>query len=93
MLLIICRFIVSKKNIINDELDYKKLLLSLGEIIREKRKALGYSQEGFADLVGLHRTYIGSVERGEKNISFINLRKIAEKLNISLSELLIKIPD
>jgi transcriptional regulator with XRE-family HTH domain len=74
-------------------LDYKKLLLSLGEIIREKRKALGYSQEGFADLVGLHRTYIGSVERGEKNISFINLRKIAEKLNISLSELLIKIPD
>lgn len=74
-------------------MDYKKLLLSLGEIIREKRKALGYSQEGFADLVGLHRTYIGSVERGEKNISFINLRKIAEKLNISLSELLIKIPD
>ena len=74
-------------------MDYKKLLLSLGEIIREKRKALGYSQEGFADLVGLHRIYIGSVERGEKNISFINLRKIAEKLNISLSELLIKIPD
>lgn len=74
-------------------MDYKKLLLSLGEIIREKRKALGYSQEGFADLVGLHRTYIGSVERGEKNISFINLRKIAEKLNISLSELLITLPD
>ncbi|MFZ4084669.1 MAG: helix-turn-helix domain-containing protein [Vampirovibrionia bacterium] len=74
-------------------MDYKKLLLSLGEIIREKRKALGYSQEGFADLVGLHRTYIGSVERGEKNISFINLRKIAEKLNISLSELLTTLPD
>jgi transcriptional regulator with XRE-family HTH domain len=74
-------------------LDYKKLLLSLGEIIREKRKTLGYSQEGFADLVGLHRTYIGLVERGEKNISFINLRKIAEKLNISLSELLTTLPD
>ena len=74
-------------------MDYKKLLLSLGEIIREKRKALGYSQEGFADLVGLHRIYIGSVERGEKNISFINLRKIAEKLNISLSELLTTLPD
>jgi transcriptional regulator with XRE-family HTH domain len=74
-------------------LDYKKLLLSLGEIIREKRKALGYSQEGFADLVGLHRTYIGSVERGEKNISFINLYKIAEKLQTSLSDLLVKIPD
>ena len=74
-------------------MDYKKLLFSLGEIIREKRKALGYSQEGFADLVGLHRTYIGSVERGEKNISFINLRKIAEKLNISLSELLTTLPD
>ena len=74
-------------------MDNKKLLLSLGEIIREKRKTLGYSQEGFADLVGLHRTYIGSVERGEKNISFINLRKIAEKLNISLSELLTTLPD
>jgi transcriptional regulator with XRE-family HTH domain len=74
-------------------LDYKKLLLSLGEIIREKRKALDYSQEGFADLVGLHRTYIGSVERGEKNISFINLYKIAEKLQTSLSDLLVKIPD
>ena len=74
-------------------MDYKKLLLSLGEIIREKRKALGYSQEGFADLVGLHRTYIGSVERGEKNISFINLYKIAEKLQMSLSDLLVKIPD
>ena len=74
-------------------MDYKKLLFSLGEIIREKRKALGYSQEGFADLIGLHRTYIGSVERGEKNISFINLRKIAEKLNISLSELLTTLPD
>jgi transcriptional regulator with XRE-family HTH domain len=74
-------------------LEYKKLLLSLGEIIREKRKALGYSQEGFADLVGLHRTYIGSVERGEKNISFINLYKIAEKLQTSLSDLLVKIPD
>jgi transcriptional regulator with XRE-family HTH domain len=74
-------------------LDYKKLLLSLGEIIREKRKALGYSQEGFADLVGLHRTYIGSVERGEKNISFINLYKIAEKLQTSLSDLLVKISD
>jgi transcriptional regulator with XRE-family HTH domain len=51
------------------------------------------SQEGFADLVGLHRTYIGSVERGEKNISFINLYKIAEKLQTSLSDLLVKISD
>ena len=47
-----------------------------GNNIRALRKARNYSQEGFADAVSLHRAYMGGVERGEKNISFLNLLKI-----------------
>ena len=52
------------------------------------RKDLGYSQESFADVCGVHRTYIGSIERGERNISFSNLLGIADALKIKPSELL-----
>ena len=51
------------------------------------RTTEGYSQEGFADAVGLHRTYIGQVERGEVNISLENLERIGRGLDCSLSEL------
>jgi transcriptional regulator with XRE-family HTH domain len=50
-------------------------------------KLRNFSQETFADLVGLHRTYIGSVERGERNVSLDNLERIANALNMSLAEL------
>ena len=49
--------------------------------------AQGISQEALADLAGLHRTYIGDVERGERNISLVNMAKIARALHIKLSEL------
>lgn len=55
----------------------KAELRALGEAIREQRKSLGVSQEDFAEMCDLHRTYIGQVERGEKNISFLNLLRIA----------------
>lgn len=45
------------------------------------------SQETFAELVGVHRTYAGSVERGERNIGLDNISRIASALNVSLSEL------
>ena len=60
----------------------------LGRAIRQLRKRAGYSQESFADVVGLHRTYIGSVERGERNLSLDNIEKIADALRISASRLL-----
>ena len=60
---------------------------ALGERIRELRKKAGYSQEGFADAAGVHRTYMGTLERGEANVSLSNLHKISKALGITLSEL------
>ena len=60
----------------------------LGHAIRQLRERAGYSQESFADVLGLHRTYIGSVERGERNLSLDNIGKIANALGISASRLL-----
>jgi DNA-binding XRE family transcriptional regulator len=54
--------------------------------IREQRIHRGYSQEELAHLSGLHRTYIGSVERGERNITLLNAQRIANALGISLSD-------
>ena len=62
-------------------------LIKLGEIIRELRKAKGFSQEAFADEAGLDRTYMGGIERGERNIATINLIRIAIALNIEVGEL------
>ena len=70
-------------------MDAQKLLISLGKVIRAKRSELGYSQEEFAEAVGLHRTYIGSIERAERNISFQNLVKIAQALSLKPSNLLL----
>ena len=60
---------------------------ALGERIRELRKKAGFSQEGFADAAGVHRTYMGTLERGEANVSLSNMHKIANALGITLSEL------
>ena len=63
-------------------------LRKLGERIRELRKERRFSQEELADVAGLHRTYIGGVERGERNVGFLNLVRIASALGVSPSELL-----
>lgn len=59
----------------------------IGNRIRELRKETGLSQEKFAAKIGMDRTYFASVELGKRNISIINLERIAEGLNVSLSEL------
>ena len=64
------------------------LLVVLGKRIHELRTAKKWSQEEFAHVSGLHRTYIGQIERGEKNISFNNLLKVAGVLGVTLSALL-----
>ncbi|WP_072619918.1 helix-turn-helix domain-containing protein [Spirulina major] len=64
------------------------LLTGLGQRIREYRKARGLSQEAFAAECGLDRTYIGGIERGERNVAILNLAVIAQGLEISMSELL-----
>lgn len=64
------------------------LLILLGARIRELRKARGLSQEAFAAECGLDRTYVGGIERGERNVAIRNLALIAKSLGISMSELL-----
>jgi transcriptional regulator with XRE-family HTH domain len=58
-----------------------------GEKIRKIRIERGLSQEKLAFLAGLHRTYIGAIERGERNVSFKNIEKIANTLKVNLEEL------
>jgi transcriptional regulator with XRE-family HTH domain len=61
---------------------------ALGEAIRELRGSAGIpSQEDLADRAGLHRTYVGGIERGERNVSFGNLLKLAGALEVRPSEL------
>lgn len=62
----------------------------LGKAIRSIRVDLGYSQEEFAGVCGLHRTYFGAVERGERNVSLQNIIKIATALEVTASRLLQK---
>lgn len=66
----------------------KNILNSLGEKIRAQRVAIGLSQEELASIAGLHRTYIGSVERGERNVSVHNIVSIARALSVTPSALL-----
>lgn len=61
------------------------LLRALGQRIRELRTEQGYSQEGFADKCGVHRTFMGTVERGESNLSFQNIVRVAATLDVPLS--------
>jgi transcriptional regulator with XRE-family HTH domain len=58
------------------------LLLKLGASVRQRREKLGFSQEAFASKCGVHRTYIGKVERGEQNVSMASLAKIAKGLGV-----------
>ena len=65
----------------------KGSLRALGDEIRARREDCGYSQERLADLAGLHRNFIGLIERGQRNPTFLTLLAITSKLGLSLSEL------
>lgn len=69
-------------------MDSAKLRVSLGNVIRARRANLDFSQEAFADKIGLHRTYQGDIERGERNLSLNNLVRVADGLGIRLSVLI-----
>ena len=63
------------------------VLVSLGETIRTMRQKQGLSQEALANAAGLDRSYVGGIERGEHNLTLMNLLKIAEQLDMAPSEL------
>ena len=60
---------------------------SFGIRIQELRREAGYSQEKFSLLIDMDRTYYASVEKGKRNISLVNIKKIADGFGVSLSEL------
>jgi transcriptional regulator with XRE-family HTH domain len=61
--------------------------IRFGTRIRQLRNDRGWSQEELADRAGLHRTYIGSVERGEQNLSLVNIERLSATLGVSLAKL------
>ena len=69
-------------------MDPARLQQAFGRAVRRRREALGISQEELADRAGLHRTYIGDVERGERNISLVNIVKLAKALRVRPGALL-----
>jgi transcriptional regulator with XRE-family HTH domain len=58
-----------------------------GRALRRRRQKLGVSQEVFADMCQLDRTYIGGIERGERNVALLNIEKIAKALRLSIAQL------
>lgn len=66
----------------------KEILKQFGDRVREIRKERGLSQEQLSFMADLHRTYIGMIERGEKNITLINIEKIARAFDISINDLM-----
>jgi transcriptional regulator with XRE-family HTH domain len=62
---------------------------AFGEAVRRLRTSQSISQEKLAELAGIHRTYIGDVERGKRNIALLNMVKIAGALGLHLSELIV----
>jgi transcriptional regulator with XRE-family HTH domain len=66
----------------------QEYLLAVGRALRSMREHAGLSQEEFAQLAGLHRTYVGSVERGERNITIGSLKKLTDILEVPPSQVL-----
>ncbi len=69
--------------------DDENILARLGVGIRAARKAAGLSQEEFADAAGIDRSHMGKIERGERNLTLLNLHRIARALNLQASDLLL----
>ena len=68
-------------------MEKEPILLAFGQRVQELRKKRNLSQEQLADMAGVHRTYIGMVERAEKNITLRNIKKIAKALDVNSKEL------
>jgi transcriptional regulator with XRE-family HTH domain len=69
-------------------MDSLSLSQRLGQTLRARREALGYSQDRFADRIDMHRAYFAAIERGEKNITLSTLQRLAAGLSTRMSALL-----
>jgi transcriptional regulator with XRE-family HTH domain len=73
---------------ISGQQDSEGQLKALGEAVRTRRKSRGLSQEALADDAGIDRSHMGKIERGERNVTLLNLIRIAAALNALPSDLL-----
>lgn len=71
----------------------EQLLLVFGQTVRSVRLENKISQEKFADMCGLHRTYVSDVELGKRNVSLENIERMADALGIEISELFRKVEE
>lgn len=83
-IIIVCRPLVSKFSILHSV--KKDVLIKFGKRVREERLKQGLSQEALADKANVHRTYIGMIERAEKNITLENIEKIARALQLNIAD-------
>lgn len=67
------------------------VLMRFGEAVRRYRQMRQISQEDFAEMCGLHRTYISDIELGKRNVSLENIEKIANALDMTISELFVEV--
>lgn len=94
LLIIVCRTLVSIflkwawNNIWFLTAMKEPILVQFGQQVRKSRLKQGLSQEELAEKAGVHRTYIGMIERAEKNITLLNIEKLAKALNMSIIDLL-----
>jgi len=73
---------------ISGKADTGQDLVRLGEAIRRARADRGYSQEAFADACGLDRSHVGRIERGERNVTFLNIVRMATAMHLKPSDIL-----
>lgn len=66
----------------------KQILVRFGKKVQAARLKLQLSQEALAERAGVHRTYIGMIERAEKNITLVNIEKLSRALNVKITDLL-----
>lgn len=64
------------------------LQTSLGAVVRDRREASGFSQDTFADSIGMHRAYYSSIERGERNVTLSTLSRLAEGFKTTIAKLM-----
>jgi transcriptional regulator with XRE-family HTH domain len=65
----------------------QRIQAAFGKALRKHREAAGLSQEELASRAGIHRTYIGDVERGKRNVGLVNMQRLADGLDVSLAEI------
>ncbi|MDI6768734.1 MAG: helix-turn-helix transcriptional regulator [Anaerolineales bacterium] len=68
-----------------------QVLIAFGKAVKDRRIELGLSQESFAEKARLHRTYVGSLERGKRNVALLNLIQIAQALDLTPEQFLARV--